>query len=450
MTKSSGQPRLPAAAESLLQRWQNESFPHDERASRAADAALARIASGDKGKESISELVVAPLPEEPGESAAAVRPSVAAPVAQNVEDLDLIGESLTLSSRGRRSVVPRSTPVPPSGGSQPRAMPHGPNEAVATSESAQATPSATPGTPRQRVPGVAGAPSFASGQVRLPAAAARRHPREQYLLGAGIGLAGILILTGVWLLVGRPRPTAVSAASSPRAAAGMVAKATAPGSPVAPAAEPAAPAPGTNTSPARDEGVVDPEQLALEGQGRAPVPEGAVARAAGPAPAAAPAAAPAQVPAALPAKPMPSWLKAAAGVDSPEPTTAQNPPSAPTAEAEQVAPEAQPTEPEGPTAGMKPADQNPAVTSLEEQPSSGAVQAALGKCLPAARQCVAGGEPVTAQVTFRGSTGKVLSVAIMGGAKDQTAASCIRAALGVAQVSPFAKPTYSATTTITP
>ena len=80
MTKPSEQLRLPAAAERLLSQWHRQVLPYDEPASRAADRALERIARGDKGTEAPGELTEAPLPEEPGESAAAVRPSLASPL----------------------------------------------------------------------------------------------------------------------------------------------------------------------------------------------------------------------------------------------------------------------------------------------------------------------------------------------------------------------------------
>jgi len=96
---------------------------------------------------------------------------------------------------------------------------------------------------------------------------------------------------------------------------------------------------------------------------------------------------------------------------------------------------------------MKPADKGPSTDNLPTQPSHGAVQAAVNSVLPGARRCVAGGKPVAATITFRGATGRVLSVAVKG---DKSVASCVRGALNGAKVSPFAKPTFSSSLTVRP
>jgi hypothetical protein len=132
-----------------------------------------------------------------------------------------------------------------------------------------------------------------------------------------------------------------------------------------------------------------------------------------------------------PTKGVPNWLKSAQGPTEKNAATT-------------VAQES-----EGPSPGMKPADKGPNTDTLPTQPSHGAVQAAVNAVMPGARRCVAGGKPVKATITFRGATGKVLSVSVARGT-DKSAAACVRSALNGAKLSPFAKPTFSSSTTVRP
>ena len=106
----------------------------------------------------------------------------------------------------------------------------------------------------------------------------------------------------------------------------------------------------------------------------------------------------------------------------------------PVAEAPAPAPAAAPS-------GMRPASGTSA-GGLPDRPSTGAVQAAVGSVMGAARACVAGGVASPAQITF-GPDGSVSSVAVSGPAAGTPAASCIEAALKRARVAPFTNPSFS-------
>ena len=88
--------------------------------------------------------------------------------------------------------------------------------------------------------------------------------------------------------------------------------------------------------------------------------------------------------------------------------------------------------------------------SVPEQPSQGAVSAAIAKVRESARACVAHqDEPSKATVTFA-SSGTVSSVSVSGAAAGTSAASCIQAALKRASVGPFRKPSFTTSVTIRP
>jgi hypothetical protein len=105
------------------------------------------------------------------------------------------------------------------------------------------------------------------------------------------------------------------------------------------------------------------------------------------------------------------------------------------------------TEPKGPPASPEPA-LRPAEGHTDGAPltpSLGAVGTALSSVRGNAQACLAGqGEPVVATVTFA-SDGRVLKVSASG-----PSSSCVQAALSKARITPFARETYSATTTIRP
>lgn len=175
-----------------------------------------------------------------------------------------------------------------------------------------------------------------------------------------------------------------------------------------------------------DEGVVTPEALAAAQKG-APAP----AAEAKPSSAKAGAGAGAAVAAALAAKAASSVeAKPEAVVLEDDPT-----PGAPPAPATKPEPAAEPK--------LLPAEGN--AGSVPLNPSGGAVSTALSSVRGGAQACLAGQtDPVSAVVTFA-SDGHVLRVSASG-----PSAACIQAALSKAHIAPFAKESFSATTTIRP
>lgn len=94
------------------------------------------------------------------------------------------------------------------------------------------------------------------------------------------------------------------------------------------------------------------------------------------------------------------------------------------------------------SSGMRPAAGSTTSGGLPDRPSTGAVQAAVGSVMSAARACVAGGAATPAQISF-GSDGSVSSVTVSGPAAGTSAAKCIEAALKRARVAPFTNPSFS-------
>lgn len=107
-----------------------------------------------------------------------------------------------------------------------------------------------------------------------------------------------------------------------------------------------------------------------------------------------------------------------------------------------VAPPAGPSEP-----GMVMADSR---GTLPDHPSTGAVQAAVGMVMGAARACVAGQSDASRATLNFGSDGRVQSVTIAGPAQATSAEPCLRNALSGARVQPFARAGYSVTLTVRP
>jgi hypothetical protein len=175
----------------------------------------------------------------------------------------------------------------------------------------------------------------------------------------------------------------------------------------------------TATKP--EEGVVSPDSLAAAPQAVA-VHEAAKAS-------------PKSAPAALGA---PSKPAAAASTRAPERVElADDPEPAPVAAAD---PKSAPAAPEPP---LKPAQG--ASGDVPLTPSAGAVSTALSSVRAGAQACLAGqSDAVTAVVTFA-SDGHVLRVSASG-----PSGACIQAALSKAHIAPFARDSFSATTTIRP
>ncbi|HEY6725601.1 MAG TPA: hypothetical protein VI197_16305 [Polyangiaceae bacterium] len=107
-----------------------------------------------------------------------------------------------------------------------------------------------------------------------------------------------------------------------------------------------------------------------------------------------------------------------------------------------VPPAAGPSEP-----GMVMADSR---GTLPDHPSTGAVQAAVGTVMGAARACVAGQSAASRATLNFGSDGRVQSVVVAGPAQATGAEPCLRSALSGARVQPFARAGYSVTLTVRP
>jgi hypothetical protein len=123
--------------------------------------------------------------------------------------------------------------------------------------------------------------------------------------------------------------------------------------------------------------------------------------------------------------------------------------------AERIVLDEDPT-PSGPATKPAPTSEGPplkpAVSSggLPDRPSAGAVQAAVGSVLGAARSCLAGQlEPSSARVVFA-SDGSVQAVQVSGPAAGTPAGSCIESAFKKARVQPFAAPSFSFGTKVRP
>jgi len=242
-----------------------------------------------------------------------------------------------------------------------------------------------------------------------PAAPAPSNNRG-VIIGAAGGLLALAACVALFLRAGGEDERTSAALAAQKAADAPVAAAK---------ADVVAPATRAN------DGVLSPEELkaapaaAAHEQAATSLPKAGMA--------AAPLAAPGAKPAAAPATSAVAKQEVVLE-DDPEPTQAA--PAEPTAE---------PT-PEPP---LKPAEGNSGSVPLN--PSAGAVGTALSSVRGGAQACLAGQtDPVIAVVTFA-SDGRVLRVNASG-----PAAACIQAALSKAHIAPFAKESFSATTTIRP
>jgi hypothetical protein len=92
---------------------------------------------------------------------------------------------------------------------------------------------------------------------------------------------------------------------------------------------------------------------------------------------------------------------------------------------------------------LKPAEGN--AGSVPLSPSAGAISTALGSVRGAAQACLAGQTDAVSVVVTFGADGHVLRVSAPG-----PSGPCIQAALSKAHIAPFAKESYSASTTIRP
>jgi hypothetical protein len=87
---------------------------------------------------------------------------------------------------------------------------------------------------------------------------------------------------------------------------------------------------------------------------------------------------------------------------------------------------------------------------IAERPSPGAIQAAVGSVMGAARACAAGLAGASRAALTFGSDGLVQAVSVSGPAQGTGAEACIQTALGRARVQPFARPSYTVRLSIRP
>jgi hypothetical protein len=247
------------------------------------------------------------------------------------------------------------------------------------------------------------------------ASAPKRQPTKTHpgtIIGIVGGALALAACVALFLKSGQPE------AQTPTSAALAAEKAA-----DAPVAAPKALRPGAQAAPTND-GAMSPEALAAA----PPVTAPEAAKGGGAKPASGGAAAPAAAAAAKAAPGAGSKQEAVVLEDDPEPPKA--PVAAPKAEA-------------APEPPLKPAEGS--ASSVPLNPSAGAVSTALGSVRGGAQACLAGqSDPVTAVVTFA-ADGHVLRVNASG-----PSAACIQSALMKAHIAPFAKESFSATTTIRP
>ena len=193
-------------------------------------------------------------------------------------------------------------------------------------------------------------------------------------------------------------------------------------------AQPQEPAPAPVNAPVPHEAAPPGEVLDVE---QVPLAEAAPLTGAVPAPVAA-----------LPKERSPSELSAPARSSARAGTPAAPAGAAEAGKPAALPPAAGPSEP-----GMVMADSR---GSLPDHPSTGAVQAAVGMVMGAARACVAGQNAASRATLSFGSDGRVQSVAVSGPAQGTGAEPCLRNALSGARVQPFARAAYSVNLSVRP
>jgi hypothetical protein len=394
---------LPRNAEELLRE-----FPATEPDFEAqAQAIQARLKGSPGGMVFDDWLKVPELPAEPGEpplpssvrAAAAPKTNFAEmarkSVQKNDDSVELAKELLAATAKSRRPDAEMVERVKAAG-----------RPAAATS-----TPLPTNDSALEEAQRTSGVVARAATTVR-PAAAAPAGGNRGLIIGVAGGLLALAACVALFVR---------SSGEDGRTSAALAAQKAADAPAAAAAAKPqAAPAAKAND-------VVSPDAL-----GAAPLPALAAHEDAKAAPVKA-SGAPAAAPGALGAKPAPAASASAkqeAVVLEEDPTPTQ---AAPVEHKAEPAPEP----------ALKPAEGN--TGSVPLNPSAGALSTALSSVRSSAQACLAGQtDPVSAVVTF-GSDGHVLRVSAGG-----PSGACIQAALSKAHIAPFAKESYSATTTIRP
>jgi hypothetical protein len=402
--------KLPGAADQLLQ-----SFPANEPDFEAqAKAIEARIAAGSaKQGVAVGDLLKAPElsaeagePGAPSQVRAVVAPKtnfaeMARKSLQKKDDsAELTKELLAATAQSRRPDAQMVERVRAAGRASATVTP-----LPSTSSSTQQTQTEASTEEAARPSGVVARPLPAA--PAAPAATANQRGTIIGIAGVAVGIAACVAL---FLKSGESQNPTSAALAAEQAAQQRAA---------APKAVPGAAAPAAKT----EEGVMSPEALAAAPQalGAHDVAKSAVRGT--------PAAGPALAPSKAGAAPSAVAQQNVVLDDDPAP--------APVAAAEPKVAAAPPEPP------LKPAQGSSGDVPLT--PSAGAVSTALSSVRGGAQACLAGQtESVTAVVTFA-ADGHVLRVSAAG-----PSGACIQAALAKAHIAPFARESFSATTTIRP
>ncbi len=389
-------PKLPAKAEALLEEWPLAEPEWEAFATRIVERAQAEPARD------VEDLSSAPLPPEPGEDGFELKTPTKVEGAKAPFSLaDLARASVKKKNEAAKDIALESLQV----ASRERASVEEVVERVQASKPAVKPPASTRDL-AERVPPSSAWVEEHQGAPSLPPRVTReaRPSRGPWIVSgvAAVAAAAALILA---LKKSEPAPapvTIVTPAPVVTSPTRAEEPSTAPPEPRSPKAESTAVAPGPTLAEAP----------------RAPEPlSGGVKRQATGAPSA-----------------VASGVKPEAVVlEEEEPSTAPAAPSpAPPAASEKLRPA------ELPAGG------------LPDKPSTGAVNAALGSVMGAARACVAGHDgSSTARIVFA-SDGSVQSVGVSGQAAGTPAAACIEGAFKRARVQPFASPSFSISTTVRP
>jgi hypothetical protein len=392
------EPKLPAKAEALLEEWPLEEPEWEAFATRIVERAKAEPA------QDVAELLRAPLPAEPGEGGYEKTPEKVEGKA-SFSLAELARASVKKKSEGAKDIALESLQV----ASRERASVEEVVERVQAAKPQEKPPASTRDLATRVPPSNAwieehqGTPSLPQRVVHEP-----RPSRGPWIVS---GFAALAAAAALILALKKSEPAQVTTViQSPAATAAPTPAEHAP--PSAPREPEAAPRQAEPLPPRAEEG----QALA-----EAPrVTEGSPAKAR-------------RVVEAAPSA-------SAAGVT----------PEAVVLEDEEPAPAPAPAAPAPPAASDKLRPAELPASGLPDKPSTGAVNAALGSVMGAARACVAGQEgPSTARVVF-GSDGSVQSVAVSGAAAGTPAAACIEGAFRRARVQPFAAPSFSINTTVRP
>ncbi|HEY6081257.1 MAG TPA: hypothetical protein VIW29_20725 [Polyangiaceae bacterium] len=392
--------KLPAGADELL-----HAFPADEPDFEAQASAIeARLR--DKPAASIGDELLGPpeLAAEPGEPAAASRVRAAAAPKSNFAEMARKSLNQKDDDGARELLVATAQSRRPSAEMVERVR------AAGRQAAASATPLPLASAEAQRPSGV-----VARAEKAAPTRAEQTAPTTSR--GTIIGVAGAALALAACFALFMKSESSESAAT-----AALVREMAARES-----AAPIAAKPSTADAPAaKSDAVMTPEALAA-----APALEGATAKRAPPLKSGGGAVGPSAV----------------AATKAPAPgaqAQAQQPPTAVVLE-EDAQPQAEAkAKPEpAPEPVLRPAEGS--ADGVPLTPSAGAVSTALSSVRGSAQACLAGqNDPVSAVVTFA-SDGHVLRVSAAG-----PSGACIQAALSKARLQPFARASFSATTTIRP